>query len=97
MPTSSFKLACLAPLLALAACMGGGQAGLSPAYAPSYAPPPPPVPTSDGAIFQASRGYAALTSGASAQTEPGIATAAAVATNRPTAITFSHCARSSVR
>ena len=43
MPTSSFKLACLAPLLALAACMGG-QAGLSPAYAPSYAPPPPPVP-----------------------------------------------------
>jgi flagellar L-ring protein FlgH len=31
-------------------------------YAPSYAPPPPP-PAANGAIFQASRGYAPLTSG----------------------------------
>src|SRR3546814_19637705 len=63
MPTSSFKIAGLAPLLALSACIGGGHGGLSPEFAASYAPPPQPVPYSNGAIFQASPGYAPLTSG----------------------------------
>src|SRR3546814_10938512 len=66
MPTSSFKIAGLAPLLALSACIGGGHGGLSPEFAASYAPPPQPVPYSNGAIFQASHGYAPLTSGARA-------------------------------
>ena len=77
MPTSSFKMAAFAPLLCLAACMGG-TSGLSPVYAPSYAPPPPPVASSDGSIFQASRGYAALTSGARAAMVGDIVTIALV-------------------
>ena len=66
MRTSSFKIAAALPLLALAACMGGGHGGLSPEFAASYAPPPPPVPHSNGSIFQASYGYTPLTSGARA-------------------------------
>ena len=77
MPTSSFKIAAALPLLTLAACMGE-RAGLSPAYAPSYAPPPPPVASSNGAIFQAARGYAPLTSGARAASVGDILTIALV-------------------
>lgn len=57
MPTSSskvFALACVSLLLI---------AGKKPnPYEPAYAPPPP-APVANGAIFQASRGYAPLTSG----------------------------------
>jgi flagellar L-ring protein precursor FlgH len=51
----------LAPLCLLGACLGGGAAP-SPEYRPTLAPPPPP-PAANGAIFQASLGYAPLTSG----------------------------------
>ena len=78
MPTSSFKIAGLAPLLALSACMGGGHGGLSPEFAASYAPPPQPVPYSTGAIFQSSHGYAPLTSGARAASVGDILTIALV-------------------
>ena len=58
MPTSSSKrlaLVAVASLLLIA--------GKKPnPYEPAYAPPPPAQPA-NGAIFQASRGYAALTSG----------------------------------
>ena len=68
MPTSSFKLAAALPLLALSACMGGGaDLRPSPHYAATVAPPAAPRPVqANGAIFQASEGYAALTSGARA-------------------------------
>lgn len=61
MPTSSFKMTMLAPFCLLGACLGGG-AGPSPEYRPTLAPPPPPA-AANGAIFQASLGYAPLTSG----------------------------------
>ncbi len=48
--------------LALSACMGTATQGLDPAFAPVAALAPPPAPA-NGAIFQASAGYAALTSG----------------------------------
>jgi flagellar L-ring protein precursor FlgH len=58
MQTSSSKLLALA-----GAAMLLMAAGKKPDhYAPSYAPPPPP-PVANGSIFQASRGYAPLTSG----------------------------------
>src|SRR3546814_18979267 len=78
MPTSSFKIAGLAPLLALSACIGGGHGGLSSEFAASYAPPPQPVPYSNGAIFQASPGYAPLTRGARAAHVGDILTTALV-------------------
>jgi flagellar L-ring protein FlgH len=78
MPTSSFKIAVALPLLALAACMGGGHGSLSPEFAATHAPPPRPVPYSNGAIFQASHGYAALTSGARAARVGDILTIALV-------------------
>ncbi len=58
MPTSSSKRLALA-----GAAMLLMAAGRKPnPYEPSYAPPPPPPPA-NGSIFQASRGYAPLTSG----------------------------------
>ena len=78
MPTSSFKIAAALPLLALGACMGGGHGGLSPEFAATHAPPPPPVPYNNGAIFQASHGYAPLTSGARAARVGDILTIALV-------------------
>ena len=58
MPTSSSKRLVLVATAAFLLI-----AGKKPdPYAPSYAPPPPP-PVANGAIFQASRGYAPLTSG----------------------------------
>ncbi|MEO1045843.1 MAG: flagellar basal body L-ring protein FlgH [Pseudomonadota bacterium] len=59
------RAALLAPLAFLSACMGGGEVRPSPAFAPTL-PPPVAVATNNGAIFQASNGYAALTSGARA-------------------------------
>jgi len=56
-----------APLLA--ACMGSNAAAPDPRFAATLPPPAPPqqgVPTNDGSIFQASQGYAPLTSGARA-------------------------------
>lgn len=50
-----------APLLALAAC-GGGAGGPSPDYRPTIAQPAPPA-AANGAIYQASQGYAPLTTG----------------------------------
>ncbi len=52
----------------LAACLGNQQARPDPAFAATLPPPPAPVSlaASDGAIFQASYGYAPLTSGARA-------------------------------
>ena len=79
MPTSSFKLAGLAPLLLLSACMGTGAARPSPEYAATIAAPaPPPPPRSNGAIFQAADGYAALTSGARASRVGDVLTIALV-------------------
>jgi flagellar L-ring protein precursor FlgH len=78
MPTSSFKIAAALPLLALGACMGGGHGGLSPEFAATHAPPPAPVPHNNGAIFQASQGYAPLTSGARAARVGDIVTIALV-------------------
>lgn len=77
MPISSSKVAALAPLFCLAACMGGGT-GLTPEYAPVLAPPPPPVAAANGSIFQASHGYAPLTSGARASMVGDIITIALV-------------------
>lgn len=65
MPTSSFKMAALAPLIALAGCMGG-NAGPSPEYRPTLAAPIVREAPGNGAIFQAANGYAPLTSGARA-------------------------------
>ena len=57
MPTSSSRLLALAAAgLLLCAAKKPSQ------YEPSYAPPPPEAPA-NGAIFQAGRGYAPLTSG----------------------------------
>ncbi len=55
-----------APLLT--ACFASEQARPDPAYAATLAPPPVPQPfvASNGSIFQAANGYAALTSGARA-------------------------------
>ena len=63
MPTSSFRALAAAPLLALAAC-GGASAGAGPSadYRPTIAMPAAPLPA-NGAIFQASQGYAPLTIG----------------------------------
>jgi flagellar L-ring protein FlgH len=58
MPTSSSKRLALVAIASFLL-----MAGKKPnPYEPSYAPPPPP-PVANGAIFQASRGYAPLTSG----------------------------------
>ncbi len=58
MPTSSSKLLAL-----VAASFMLMAAGKKPnPYQPSFAPPPPP-PAANGSIFQASQGYAPLTSG----------------------------------
>ena len=58
MPTSSSKRIALVAAAAFLL-----MAGKKPnPYEPSYAPPPP-APVANGAIFQASRGYAPLTSG----------------------------------
>lgn len=62
MPISSFKALALVPLLALCACFDG-QMRPSPEYRPTLAAPPPPEEAANGAIFQASNGYAPLTSG----------------------------------
>lgn len=62
MPTSSFKMLALAPLCLLGACIGG-TAGPSPEYRPTLAAPAPPPAIANGAIYQASQGYASLTSG----------------------------------
>ena len=78
MPTSSFKFAAIAPLLALSACMGGGHGSWSPEFAATLPAPPPPVPYSNGAIFQASYGYAPLTSGSRASQIGDILTIALV-------------------
>lgn len=51
--------------LPLAACMGSGTGAPDPAYQPVLAAPAAP-PAANGAIFQLSEGYAALTSGARA-------------------------------
>lgn len=56
-----------APLLA--ACMGSNAAAPDPRFAATLPPPAPPqqvAPTTAGSIFQASQGYAPLTSGARA-------------------------------
>lgn len=53
----------IAPLTLLNACMGGGEVRPDPAFAASPPPPPPLVEPANGAIFQASNGYASLTSG----------------------------------
>ncbi|HKC03510.1 MAG TPA: flagellar basal body L-ring protein FlgH [Sphingomicrobium sp.] len=65
MPTSSFRALALLPLLGLAACIDGTPRP-SPEFRPAFAEPvlPPAVP--NGAIFQASNGYAPLTSGSRA-------------------------------
>lgn len=55
----------LAAMVPLAACMGSTSHGPDPAFAPVHAAPAAPAPA-NGAIFQASEGYAALTSGARA-------------------------------
>lgn len=59
----------IAALPLLAACMGSNAALPDPRYAATL-PPPAPVqqaaPSTDGSIFQASQGYAPLTSGARA-------------------------------
>lgn len=65
MPTSSSRLAGLAPMLALTACLSG-NAGPSPEYRPTLAAPPAPAAVMNGAIFQAAHGYAPLTSGSRA-------------------------------
>lgn len=49
------------PLLLLNACMGVGEVRPSPAFAAT--PPPPVAAPANGAIFQASNGYASLISG----------------------------------
>lgn len=62
MRTSSCKMMLLlAPFCLLGACIGG-KAGPSPEYRPTLAMPAPERPA-NGAIFQASHGYAPLTSG----------------------------------
>lgn len=56
--------ALIAPLTALSACMGsGGGVQPNPAFASSTPPPLVKAEPSNGSIFQASNGYAALTSG----------------------------------
>ncbi len=55
----------LTAMVPLAACMGSTSGGPDPAFAPVLAAPAAPAPA-NGAIFQASEGYAALTSGARA-------------------------------
>lgn len=65
MPTSSFKALALVPLLALAACVGG-TGGAAGEYRPTLAAEKAPVAPSNGAIYQASYGYAPLTSGSRA-------------------------------
>ncbi len=61
-----FLLVAVAPLLA--GCLASEQARPDPAYAVTLAPVPVQLPpaANDGSIFQASAGYAALTSGARA-------------------------------
>jgi flagellar L-ring protein FlgH len=51
--------------LPLTACMGSSGGAPDPAFSPVLAAPAPP-PAANGAIFQASEGYAALTTGARA-------------------------------
>src|SRR3546814_8814000 len=63
MRTSSSNALALLAALACAAC--GNSARTEALYQPTIAPPPPAAPA-NGAIFQPSRGYAALTSGARA-------------------------------
>lgn len=69
MPTSSskvLKLRYLRPLPLLAAgflLCGFGEREQRAIYAPTFAPPPLPAPVANGSIFQASDGYAPLTSG----------------------------------
>lgn len=65
MPTSSFKALALVPLLALAACVGG-SGGTAAEYRPTLAAEAPPAAPNNGAIYQASYGYAPLTSGSRA-------------------------------
>lgn len=77
MRTSSFKLLALAPLAALAACMGGGS-GPAADYRPTLAATPVSPVVANGAIFQASNGYAALTSGSRASSVGDILTIALV-------------------
>lgn len=63
---TTFLLTAVAPLLA--GCLAGEQARPDPAYAVTLSPAPVALPpaASDGSIFQASAGYAPLTSGARA-------------------------------
>jgi flagellar L-ring protein precursor FlgH len=61
MPTSSSRPFAAGLALALAGC-SGGHAGRDGDFRPVLAAPPAPAPA-NGAIFQASSGYAALTSG----------------------------------
>lgn len=60
----------IAALPLLAACMGSNAAAPDPRFAATLPPAPPPAqqvaPSTDGSIFQASQGYAPLTSGARA-------------------------------
>src|SRR3546814_1469449 len=70
----------LASLVLLSACMGGGSGPAHSAeYAPSFAPSAPPQQqVANGAIYQASYGYAPLTSGARASMVGDILTIALV-------------------
>lgn len=77
MPTSSSRGAALAPLVALALCLGGCKAGPSAEYRPALAAPPALAPA-NGAIFQAANGYAPLTSGSRAAAVGDILTIALV-------------------
>src|SRR3546814_7231839 len=67
-PAMKSAFCALASLVLLSACMGGGSGPAHSAeYAPSFAPSAPPQQqVANGAIYQASYGYAPLTSGARA-------------------------------
>src|SRR3546814_1939722 len=63
-PAMKSAFCALASLVLLSACMGGGSGPAHSAeYAPSFAPSAPPQQqVANGAIYQASYGYAPLTS-----------------------------------
>ena len=67
----------LKPFCIIGICLGS-QSGPSPEYAPTLAPPPAVAPVANGAIFQASHGYAPLTSGTRASMVGDILTIALV-------------------
>src|SRR3546814_7192879 len=79
-PAMKSAFCALASLVLLSACMGGGSGPAHSAeYAPSFAPSAPPQQqVANGAIYQASYGYAPLTSGARASMVGDILTIALV-------------------